>query len=162
MAPHKGKFRTFLLASLKHFLADAWDASTAAKRGGTRPLISLDEEGAETRYRLEAATDPTPDVAFERRWVMALLEQALARLLDEYAGGGKARTFETLKAFLEAPAADGDYERAGAALGMNPGAVAVAVHRLRQRYRDLVRAEIAQTVASPQEMAEELSHLFGR
>jgi DNA-directed RNA polymerase specialized sigma24 family protein len=161
VAPHKGRFRTFLLVSLKHFLADAWDAATAAKRGGNKPLVSLDEEGAEERYRLEPASEPTPDVAFERRWVMALLEQALARLLAEYASTGKVRTFELLKTFLETPADDGDYERAGAALGMNPGAVAVAVHRLRQRYRDLVRAEIAQTVSSPEEMEEELRHLFG-
>ncbi len=162
VGPQKGKFRTFLLASLKHFLADAWDAATAAKRGGGRPPVSLDEAGAEARYRLEPALDPAPDVAFDRRWVVALLERALANLRQEYAVIGKIPTFDALKIFLESPAADRDYESAGSALGMKPGAVAVAVHRLRQRYRDLVRAEIAHTVSSPQEMAEELRHLFGR
>ena len=159
---HRGKFRTFLLASLNHFLADAWDAATAAKRGGNQPIISFDETGAEERYQMETASDPTPDVAFDRRWVLALLEEALARLLAEYTAAGKARTFELLKTFLENPADEGDYGRVAAALGLNPGAVAVAVHRLRQRYRDLVRAGIAQTVSGPEEMEEELRHLFGR
>ena len=161
VAPGKGKFRTFLLASLRHFLADAWDAAHARKRGGGQTFVSLDDDTAEDRYQLEPATDTTPETAFERRWLLALLEAALQRLRLEYAGG-KARLFERLKPFLESPAADGDYDHAAGELDMNAGAVAVAVHRLRQRYRDLVRAEIAKTVSSAAELQEELRHLFGR
>jgi len=162
VAPHKGKFRTFLLASLKHFLADAGDAARAVKRSNGQPILSLDDDTAERRYRLEPATGESPEVLYDRRWVLALLEQALDRLREEYAAAGKALHFEQMKAFLEAPPIAGDYDRVAAALGLNSGAVAVAVHRLRQRYRDLVRAEIAQTVASPEELADELRHLFGR
>jgi len=162
VAPQKGKFRTFLLASVKHFLADAWDAAKAKKRGGTHTIVSLDDADAEQRYQNEPAGDVTPDVAFERRWLVTLLERALSGLRKEYARTGKSSQFEQLKEFLSNPAEEGDYDRLAAELGMNSGAVAVAVHRLRQRYRDLVRAEIAHTVSSPQEMEEELGHLFGR
>lgn len=158
----KGKFRTFLLASLNHFLSDHWDKATAAKRGGGQIVLSLDDQDAEQRYLLEPATDASPEVLFDRRWLLALLEQSLVRLGQEYADAGKAALFEGLKEFLQSPTEDGDYDRVAAALGLNPGAVAVAVHRLRQRYRDLVRAEIAQTVSGPAEMEEELRHLFGR
>jgi RNA polymerase sigma-70 factor (ECF subfamily) len=161
VTPHKGKFRTFLLASLKHFLADARDAARAVKRGSGQPLFSLDDVTAEQRYRLEPATEDSPEILYDRRWVLALLEQALARLREEYATTGKIQHFEEMKTFLEGPPADGDYDRVAAALGVNSGAVAVSVHRLRQRYRDLVRAEIAQTVASAEELADELRHLFG-
>ncbi len=162
VAPHKGKFRTFLLASLKHLLSDARDKARAAKRGHGQIVLSLDDQDAEQRYLLEPATDASPEVLFDRRWLLALIEQALTRLGNEYADAGKVAQFEGLKEFLQSPAEDGDYDRVAAVPGLNPGAVAVAVHRLRQRYRDLVRAEIAQTVSGPAEMAEELRHLFGR
>lgn len=162
VAPHKGKFRTFLLASLKHLLSDARDKARAAKRGHGQIVLSLDDHDAEQRYLLEPATDASPEVLFDRRWLLALLEQALTRLGNEYADAGKVAQFEGLKEFLQSPTEDGDYDRVATALGLNPGAVAVAVHRLRQRYRDLVRAEIAQTVSGPEEMEEELRHLFGR
>jgi RNA polymerase sigma-70 factor (ECF subfamily) len=162
VAPHKGKFRTFLLASLKHFLSDARDAARAAKRGGGVPVLSLEQFAAEERYRLEPATDAAPDVLFDRRWMLALLERAFNGLRDEYAAAGRARQFEVLKEFLQNPTADGDYDRVATALGLSSGAVAVAVHRLRQRYRDRVRTEIAQTVNSPEELADELRQLFGR
>jgi RNA polymerase sigma-70 factor (ECF subfamily) len=162
VAPHKGKFRTFLLVSVNHFLADAWDAAKAAKRGGNKPIVSLNEEDAEERYQMEPTNDPTPDAAFDRRWVLAILERALARLRDEHTGAGKGGQFEQLKTFLENPASDGEYERVALELHTTPGALATAVHRLRQRYRDLVRAEIAQTVTGPEEMEQELGHLFGR
>jgi RNA polymerase sigma factor (sigma-70 family) len=162
IAPHKGKFRTFLLAALHHFLADAWDAAKAEKRGGSHRIVSLDDETAEARYQSEPSGDVAPDVAFERRWLLALLEQALARLRAEHAAAGKIQQFEQMKGFLGNPAEEGEYNQTAKQLGMNSGAVAVAVHRLRQRYRDLVRAEILNTVASPKEMEEELRHLFGR
>jgi RNA polymerase sigma factor (sigma-70 family) len=160
VAPHKGKFRTFLLASLKHFLADAWDAGNAAKRGGGQALLSLSAENADERYRLESASDLPPDVAFERRWMLTLLEQALARLREEYRAADKAAQFDGMKTFLENPTDDGEYGVVASKLGMNSGAVAVAVHRLRQRYRDLVRAEIANTVSSADELTEEMGFLF--
>lgn len=162
VAPHRGKFRTFLLVSLNHYLSDARDTARAAKRGSGQTVLSLDDESAEQRYRLEPSADASPEVLFDRRWMLALLEQALNRLGQEYASAGKAAQFELLKEFLQNPTDGGDYDRVAAALGLNPGAVAVAVHRLRQRYRDLVRAEIAQTVSSPEEMEEELRHLYGR
>jgi len=160
VSPSKGKFRTFLLVSLKHFLSDMRDAAGALKRGGGQLLLSLDEEGAELRYQMEPSSDFAPDEAFDRRWLRVIMEQALARLQDEHSANGKARSFAELKTFLENPADDGEYDRAAAALGINAGAVAVAVHRLRQRYRDLVRASIANTVSSPAEFAEELRHLL--
>src|SRR4051812_4906422 len=149
VAPQKGKFRTFLLASLKHFLADAWDAAKAKKRGGAHTIVSLDDADAEQRYQNEPAGDVTPDVAFERRWLMTLLERALSGVREDYSRAGKSPQFERLKGFLSNPVEEGDYDRLAAQWGKNSGAVAVAVHRLRQRYRDLVRAEIAQTVSSP-------------
>jgi RNA polymerase sigma factor (sigma-70 family) len=162
VAPHKGKFRTFLLASLKHFLADARDTAHAAKRGGGQTVISLDALGAEQRYQLEPVTEDSPEVLFDRRWAHSLLERSLARLREEYRVADKAQPFEQLKQFLQSPATDGEYDRVAAQLDLSPGAVAVAVHRLRQRYRDLVRAEIAHTVTGHAELAEELRHLFGR
>lgn len=162
VSPEKGKFRTFLLVSLKHFLADAWDAAKATKRGGGCTIVSLDEESAEERYQLEAASEAPPDVAFDRRWVVSMLEHALATMHKEYEAGGRIEHFNHMKEFLQNAAGDGDYDRIGAALAMSSGSVAVAVHRFRQRYRDLVRAEIANTVSSSEEMEEELRHLFGR
>ena len=162
VTPHKGKFRTFLLASLKHFLLNARDAACAAKRGGGQAVISLDALEAEQRYQLEPVNEETPEVLYDRRWTLTLLQQALAGVQCEYAAADKAQQFEVLKEFLQGPAEEGDYDRAGATLGLNPGAVAVAVHRLRQRYRDRLRAEITQTVSSPEELADEMRHLFGR
>lgn len=160
VSPDKGKFRTFLLASLKHFLADVHDANTAQKRGGGRAILSLDEQSAEELYRLEPSTDATPDLAFDRRWLGVTMEQALSRLKDEYVAAGKERHFAELKTFLEQQPTDGEYERVASALDSTTSAVAVAVHRLRQRYRDLVRAAIANTVSTPEEFAEELRHLL--
>lgn len=162
VSPHKGKFRTFLLASLKHFLFNAREAAGAAKRGGGQAIISLDALEAEQRFQLEPLNEDSPEVLFDRRWMLTLLKQALAGVQCEYAAAGKAQQFEALKEFLQGPAEEGDYDRAGSALGLNPGAVAVAVHRLRQRYRDRLRVEIAQTVSSPEELADEMRQLFDR
>ena len=162
VAPHKGKFRTFLLASLKHFLLNTRDAACAVKRGGGQPIISLDALEAEQRFQLEPLNEDSPEVLFDRRWTLTLLKQALAGVECEYTAAGKAQQFAALKEFLQGPAEEGDYDRAGTALGLNPGAVAVAVHRLRQRYRDRLRAETAQTVSSPEELADEMRQLFDR
>lgn len=162
VSPHKGRFRSFLLASLKNFLADARDAASARKRGGDYVILSLDCEAPREEAQIESTPGESPDAAYDRRWVLTLLEEALATLRKEHALANKAGQFDRLKGFLSNRAEEGDYEAAARELEMTSGAVAVAVHRLRQRYRDLVRAEIARTVNSAQEMDEELRHLFGR
>jgi RNA polymerase sigma-70 factor (ECF subfamily) len=159
VSPEKGKFRSFLLASLNHFLFNEHDRSTAIKRGAGKPLVSLDEEATESRYLHEPATDKSPDKAYDRNWAVALLERALARLGEEFAVDGKGEMFAQLKPFLAGGAEAGDYGPVSDRLGITPGAVAVAVHRLRQRYRDLVRPEVTQTVAGPMEIEHEMRHL---
>jgi RNA polymerase sigma-70 factor (ECF subfamily) len=156
----KGKFRSFLLASMNHFLANEWDRQQTLKRGGGLKWVSLDDETAENRYRLEPATNLTPEKIYERRWVLTLLDQALRRLREENTAAGKDLHFDSLKHLLSDEAGDGAYAELAGQLDMTPGAVAVAVHRLRQRYRELVREEIARTVASPADLEEELNHLF--
>ena len=156
----KGKFRSFLLASLKHFLANEWDKARAKKRGGAQTFIPLDNGSAETRYGLEPAHDETADKIYERRWALTLLDQVLARLQGEYVAAGKTRSFDELKVFLTGEKSSAPYSEVAAKLKLTEGAVKVAVHRLRHRYRELLRAEIAQTVGSPDEIDAELRHLF--
>ena len=156
----KGRFRTFLLASLKHFLADERDRAKAQKRGGGRAVISLDACEAEERYALEPRDELSPDKLFDRRWAIAVIERALARLDAEYSATGKGALFSALKPLLTAPGSARPYAEIGAEFGMNEGAVKVAVHRLRQRYGAALRAEIAETVGSADEVDEELRHLL--
>lgn len=156
----KGKFRSFLLAALKHFLADEWDKSQTVKRGGGKPLVSLDDETAEARYSLEPSHELTPDKIYERRWALTLLEQVLRHLEVEYESDGKKATFDALHPFLLGKQAATPYSKAASTLGMTEGAVKVAVHRLRRRYRELLRMEIANTVADAGEIEEELRHLL--
>lgn len=156
----KGKFRSFLLASLKNFLANEWDRARALKRGGGQELISLDGDSAETRYGLEPAHGETADKIFDRRWALTLLDATLARLRQEFATEGKAKLFDELKFTLTAERGTTPYIELAAKLGLSEGAVKVSVHRLRQRYREVLRAEIADTVATPGEVEEELRHLF--
>jgi len=160
VAPEKGNFRSFLLASLKHFLANEWDRAHAAKRGGGQTIISLDDTDAENRYRLEPVDNMTADKLFDRRWVMTLLEQVMARLRSEYAQNEDADLYERLKDCLGGSRASAPYARLAADLRMTEGAVKVAVHRLRARYRELLREEIAQTVTTQGEVDEEIRHLF--
>lgn len=153
----KGKFRSFLLASLKHFLANEYDKGRALKRGGGAPVVALD---AEARYAIEPADDMTPERLFDRRWALAVLDQVLARLCQGYADAGKGPLFDALKDCLT-PRREGlAYARIASRLGMTEGAVKVAVHRMRRRYRDLLRDEIAQTVDSPQQVEEEIAYLL--
>jgi len=156
----RGKFRTFLLTSLQHFLAHEWERARAQKRGGGLPLLPWDERSAESRYQLDATPDLAPDQVFDQRWALTLFQKALTRLHQEFAAEGKAQQFDQLKGFLSGVPAEGAYASAAADLGLKGGAVAVAVHRLRRRYGELVREEIAQTVASPAEVEEELRHLI--
>jgi len=156
----KGKFRSFLLAALNHFLANEWDRATAAKRGGNHVLISLDDDNAEERYRMEPAVEVTPEKLFERSWARTLLAQALTRLRAEYAADGKTQQFEQIKCFLTEETGEGGDASVAARLNTSTGAVAVAVHRMRHRYRELVRHEIARTVTTPVELEDEIRHLL--
>jgi RNA polymerase sigma-70 factor (ECF subfamily) len=155
----KGKFRTFLLASLTHFLANEHDHASAAKRGGGKTIISLDGIPPEEFKRVEPASDLSPDKVFDQRWAMALLEQAVQQLQAEMAASGKADQFERLKRYLTAEPGEGDYAGIAQQSGRTAQSVAVAVHRLRQRYKELVRAEVANTVSSLVEVEDEMRHL---
>ena len=156
----KGRFRSFLLASVKHFLANEWDKANAQKRGGGRPLISIDAAAAESSFGQEPADVVSADKIFERRWALALLEQVLRRLREEYTRDGKEKQFEQLKATLTEASRSVPYAEIATRLATSEGAVKVAVHRLRQRYRELLRAEIAVTVADAGEIDDEIRNLF--
>ncbi|HUE69957.1 MAG TPA: sigma-70 family RNA polymerase sigma factor [Pirellulaceae bacterium] len=158
--PARGKFRSFLLSSLNHFLANEWRRERAQKRGGERPILSLDFQHGESSLAIEPAHDLTPEKLFERRWALTLLTQALARLRDEYAASGKLPLLERLQPYLAGDRDAAPYLELARELGMSDGAVKVAVHRLRRRCRDILRDEIAQTVAGPEEVDEELRDLF--
>jgi len=156
----KGKFRSFLLAALKNFLSDEWDKARAAKRGGGQAFISLDDHQAEDLYLLEPDASAPAERIFEQQWALTLLAQALGRLREEFAAAGKVREFDQLKVFLSTLADAGGYDAVAAKLEVAADTVAVKVHRLRQRYGELIRAEIAQTVASSRDIEGELAHLF--
>jgi RNA polymerase sigma factor (sigma-70 family) len=161
VGPEKGRFRTFLLKSLSYFLADAADHQNTLRRGGGSQLIELDALEAEDRYALEPATEETPDKAFDRRWVAALMARALASLEAEQREAGKAENFARLKPFLGREPEQGEYETVARPLGVTPNAIAAAVRRLRLRLRELALAEVAQTLASPAEAEAELRALLG-
>ena len=156
----KGKFRTFLLASLGHFLSNERDFANAAKRGGGRPILSLEAMATEEWQRFEPATALSPDKLYDQRWAMTLLTNAVTRLRAEMVAAGKLSQFEVLKTFLTNESAPGEYAQAAQRLEVSSQSVAVSVHRLRQRYRELVRAGVADTVSSPLEVEEEMRHLF--
>jgi RNA polymerase sigma-70 factor (ECF subfamily) len=156
----RGRFRSFLLGAMNHFLADEWAKARAQKRGGGQKLLSLDLAAAEHRFDLEPANLNTPDQAFDREWAGALLDAVLTRLENEFRAENKAALFDALKQTLTGASGTQPYPAIAAQLGMNEGAVRVAVHRLRKRYRELLRAEIADTVGSPEEVKPELKHLF--
>lgn len=156
----KGKFRSFLLAAVKHFLANERDQARAQKRGGGCQPLPLDFESAEGQLRREPAHEHTPEKLFARRWALTLLDQVLGRLREELTAAKKALLFDRLKGFMTGESGSDSYAQAAAHLGMTEGAVKVAVHRLRRRYRELLREEIAQTVAHPDEIDDEIRDLF--
>lgn len=156
----KGKFRAFLLASLKHFLANEWDRAHRQKRGGGVTPLSLDWQSADTRYQIEPADHLSPDKLYDRAWAVTLLERVITRLRDESAADGKSRLFTQLKPFLMVGKSAIPYAEAAAALGLTEGAVRVTVHRLRRRYRELLRLEIGQTLSDPAHIEAELRALF--
>jgi RNA polymerase sigma-70 factor (ECF subfamily) len=158
--PERGRFRSFLLTSLKNFLANEWDKAKAHKRGGGRTILRLEFSDKEDRLLCEPAHACTPERLFERQWALTLLDQVLAELRGEYAAAGKTALFECLKGSLTGDAASLPLADAAKQLGMSEGAVKTAAHRLRKRYRELLRAEVAHTVAGPDEVDEELRGLF--
>lgn len=155
----KGRFRSFLLATLKHFLANELDKARAIKRGGAVRFISLDAVTVETRYQLEPAHLESPDKIFERRWAIQLLDKALAALQQEYAEEGKGPVFDRLKDFLAGSRESIPYAELAPELGVTIGALKVMVHRFRGRYRDLLRAEVSRTVAEVSQVDGEMRHL---
>jgi RNA polymerase sigma-70 factor (ECF subfamily) len=157
--PGRGRFRSFLLASVKHYLANAWDRERAEKRGGGEALLSIDAADAEGRYRVEPAHDLTPERIFERRWALIVLERTLSALADEYARRGKGALFERLEGSLLGQDDDVRQRALAAELGLTPGALRVALHRMRERYHRLLEAEIVHTVEGVAEVEAELADL---
>jgi RNA polymerase sigma-70 factor (ECF subfamily) len=161
VAPEKGRFRTFLLAALDHFLANEWRKGQALKRGGGQVIVSLDEpQSGEERYSREVSSEAAPERAFDKLWATTVLGQAMTRLQQEFSARGKAVHFEDWKVFLGREATAQDCQASSQRLGMSVGAVTVAVHRFRERYGDLVRETVAQTVAQVADVDEELRYLF--
>jgi RNA polymerase sigma-70 factor (ECF subfamily) len=156
----KGKFRSFLLGSLEHFLSKEWTRSHRLKRGGGQTIISWDGCDPEERYRLEPPDDWTAERIYERRWALTILEQAMFALQAEYTVTGKQGLFEALRPFISGEDDDVAYPDLAERLQMSEGAARVAVHRLRQRYGESVRGEIAKIVQRPEEIEEELRQLF--
>ena len=157
--PAEGRFRSFLLASVRHFLSDARDRERAAKRGGGRSAIPLDEAFAEESYRREPHTELTPEEIFERRWAFTVIDRAVQRLHEDAERRGRRARFARLKAFLTGAGSD-SYRQAGADLGMTEDAVKVEVHRLRRRYGEMLRKEVEETVADPTQVDGEIRYLL--
>jgi RNA polymerase sigma-70 factor (ECF subfamily) len=158
--PDKGKFRSFLLASLKHFLTNEWDKARALKRGGELKIVSIDDEEAEGRFQREPAHQQAPDKVFEQSWAATLLESVLKRLKAEYAADGRTALFDRLQPYLSGDRGGAPYAEVAARLGLGESGVKMAVLRLRRRFGELLRAEIANTVSKPEEIDEEIRCLF--
>ena len=156
----RGRFRSYLLMALTHFLADEWDKSRRQKRGGGREMISFDAASAEERYRLEPIDQLDAAKLYERRWVTTLFDKVLARLEQEFRDAEKGPLFAALKSSLLAEPDGPSYAGLRAQMGLTESAVKQTVHRMRRRYRELFREEIAQTVAGPDEVDDELNHIF--
>ena len=158
--PDRGRFRAFLLTALKNFFANEWHKDHAEKRGGGQRALSLDFDSGESRYQIEPAHELTPEKLFERRWVLTLLDQVLNSLKMELAHAGKESQFEQLKAAIVGEMASTDYERAAAALGITSAAAKQAAYRMRKRYRELFRQEVARTVEDDSEVDDEIGRLL--
>ncbi len=156
----RGRFRTFLLTAMSRFMADEWDKLRAQKRGGTVGHIPVQLNDAETRYGAEPADNRTPEQYFERRWALTLLDNVLEKLRAEYDAEGKGVLFSALNFTLEGGRESQPYRQLASKTGLSEGAVKVAVHRLRKRYRQLLRNEVTQTIAAGADVDEELHHLF--
>lgn len=158
--PRRGRFRTFLLAALDHFLANEWNRARCQKRGGAHQMISWDCAGAEGRYLAEPVDEVTPETIYQKRWAATVLEEVLRHLSEEYAASGKRTFFEAVKVLLWGEKAARPQAEIAPELGLSEGALKATVHRLRRRYRELLRYEIAQTVSSPAEVDAEIRELM--
>jgi RNA polymerase sigma factor (sigma-70 family) len=156
----KGRFRTFLLAMLDYFLAREWSRAHRQKRGGQFTFVSLDEQSPEQRYRLDPLDHETPEKQFERQWALTILKQTMNALESECLADGKAALFQEVRSLLSGERDGAPYTEIARRLGMNEGAVRVAAHRLRQRYGELLREEIAQTVSDQENVDEEMRYLL--
>ena len=156
----RGRFRTFLLGSLKNFLVNEWKRAGRLKRGGGVEFLSIDASVAEDRYAAEPANESNPDAAYERRWAVTLVEQVLTAMRQEFNAPDKARLFEELSGFIWGDKSTASYTEIAGHLNLTEGAVKVAVYRLRQRFRELLRTEVANTVARPEDIDGELRHLI--
>lgn len=156
---NRGKLRSFLLASIKNFMADSHKARKAQKRGGGKTIVSLDQQTAEDRYLVEPSHEHTPEAIFERRWAQTLLERIMQKLKAVYTDLGKSDHFDALHGFMEWNAGEGSYSEASAQLGISENNVRVSVFRMRKRFGELLRAQIAETVATPDDIAGELQHI---
>ena len=152
----RGRFRGFLLTAVQRFLLNQSDREHARKRGGGAPMLPIEVETAEGRYQREPGHDVTPETMYERRWALTILERTMARMRDRE----EPRRFDAMAPFLAGEGPRGAYESAAAALGISEGAFKVAVHRLRQRYREALNAEIAETVRDESEVEGEIRHLM--
>jgi len=157
--PQRGRFRTFLLTSLGRFVTTEWVKSRALKRGAGQTMSLLMTQDGEERYRHEPADDSSPDKIYERRWAVTLLENVVAQLRTEYASLRKEELFEGLKASIWGEAPEDGYRSLAGQLNMSENALRVAAHRMRERYRTLLREAVAQTVAAPEDVEDELRHL---
>jgi RNA polymerase sigma factor (sigma-70 family) len=160
LRPTGARFRSFLLHAIKNLLASEWTRAHAGKRGGTQTILSLDELGPEARFAPEAADTETPDAAFDRRWARTVLQQALERLRQEQVAAGKEVVFDLLANCLTGAAPAQPYAQLALQLGLTEAAVKMTIHRLRKRYGELLRLEVAQTVVTPGEIEQELRHLL--
>jgi RNA polymerase sigma-70 factor (ECF subfamily) len=158
--PQRGKFRAFLLTAMKNFLANEWDKARAKKRGGTTIRLSLDFDSAQSRYTPEPSHDVTPERLFERQWTLTLLDRVLDRLQTELAAKNKECHFEVLRDYLTGDPQSPDYVDAAGELGITPAAAKQAAYRMRKQYRRLLRAEVAETVADPTDVDDEIRSLF--
>jgi RNA polymerase sigma-70 factor (ECF subfamily) len=158
--PERGRFRAFLLTAFKHFLSKEWEKARAKKRGGGRAPISLDFAAADSNVRIEPVSELTPDQIYDRQWAITLLGQIMERLEGEFQQAGKANRFEELKGFMIGEHTGGTYAQAAARLGITEAAAKKAASRMRRRYRELLREEIAQTVSGPEEVEDEICNLF--
>ncbi len=159
VTPSRGRFRSFLLSAVKHFLSNQRDRARAAKRGGGQSPLPLESATAEGRYRLEPADPTSPDIVFERKWATTVLERAFGHLEAEQMEAGKGDAFALLKGALTGDR-DISYADIATRLGTTEGAVKVSVHRLRRRFGEILRQEIAETVETPGEIDDELRYLF--
>lgn len=159
-ARDKARFRTFLLVAFKRYLANEWDRQHTQKRGGFAPVVPIDQGWAESRFTAEPAHNLSPDLLFDRQWAMTLLERTMTQLQQEYAASGRGQLFERLRGSVAKDESALPYAEIAGRLNLTEAAVKMAVRRLRHRYREILQHEIAQTVSTPEEIEEEIRHLF--